>query len=75
MENFMTFLFSVVLNEHFFEASSECLTSIFSLPDNAKYSNSIFSYMPFIIQLNVLLRKFIDQKDTVRGCLKEREFY
>ena len=65
MENFMQLLFMVVYNEQLFEVTSECLTSVFSLPDNAKYSNSMFSYMPNVIQLTSLLSKFIGNKDTV----------
>jgi hypothetical protein len=37
MEVFMQFLFVVIYNEQLFEVTCECLTSIFSLPDNAKY--------------------------------------
>ena len=36
MESFLQLLFVAVYNEQLFEVTCECLTSVFSLPDNAK---------------------------------------
>ncbi|CAF0805984.1 unnamed protein product [Brachionus calyciflorus] len=64
IQQFIDYLFVYIYNDSLFDQSAECLTSLFSSEDNLKYTNSIFKYMPKILELQNLLTKFIEEKDN-----------
>jgi hypothetical protein len=67
---FLKYLFVYIYNEKLFEHSAECLTSLLSSEETLKYSNSLFKYTHKILELNAILKKYIDERDTV-FCFEE----